>query len=79
MQRRHFMMLPGAAFLMVRGSAAQTKRAAGTGSSDLDRVLPDQLLLKDYRPKSIYKIPKSETSTLITIGRCMVWACPTTC
>ena len=62
MKRRHFMMLPGAAYLMARGSAEaqQAKRAGGEPSAELDKLLPDQLLLKDYRPKSIYKIPKSE-------------------
>lgn len=62
MNRRHFMMLPGAAFLFHRESAQgqPAQQAGGTSSTDLATVLPDQLLLKDYRPKSIYKIPKTD-------------------
>ncbi len=56
MHRRHFMMLPGAALLMGRGAA----RGQQARSSGADSVLPDQLLLRDYRPKSIYKIPVSD-------------------
>ncbi|HYK91533.1 MAG TPA: amidohydrolase family protein [Acidobacteriota bacterium] len=56
MNRRHFMMLPGAAFL-VRRRSAQAQQSGGAGPSDTSQVLPDQLLLRDYRPKSVYKIP----------------------
>jgi uncharacterized protein len=58
MNRRDWMMLSGAGLAMPLG-AAQTQGAAPP-ASDLDTVLPDQLLLKDYRPKSIYKIQASE-------------------
>ena len=61
MKRRHLLMLPGMAFVARNGlpQAVQEKQAAAPGASNLDQVLPDQLLLKDYRPKSIYKIPVS--------------------
>ena len=58
MNRRQLLTLPGAAFLMrigwVKGDAMPQQPGAGEG------VLPDKLLLKDYRPKSIYKIPVTE-------------------
>jgi hypothetical protein len=62
MKRRHLLMLPGMAFVARNGlpQAVQEKQAAAPGASNLDQVLPDQLLLKDYRPKSIYKIPVSK-------------------
>jgi predicted TIM-barrel fold metal-dependent hydrolase len=51
------MMLSGAGLAM-RPGGSQPQGAAP--DSALDSVLPDQLLLKDYRPKSIYKIPVSD-------------------
>ena len=57
--RRQLMMLPGAAFLM-RQRAAQAQQVGAPSPSDAAQVLPDQLLLKDYRPKSIYKIPVTD-------------------
>jgi predicted TIM-barrel fold metal-dependent hydrolase len=51
------MMASGAALGMRPGAA---EPQAATPESSLDSVLPDQLLLKDYRPKSIYKIPVSD-------------------
>ena len=59
LNRRQLMMLPGAA-LLTRFGSAQAPKAEGTNSRDLAQVLPDQLLLKDYRPKSIYKIPVTD-------------------
>ncbi len=56
--RRHLMMLPGAGLLMRRGFA-QEKQAGTQSSTDVDQVLPDQLLLKNYRPKWISKIPET--------------------
>jgi uncharacterized protein len=60
--RRDWMMLSGAGLAM-GPAAAQTQsgeqRTAGE-AEDLDKLLPDQVLLKDYRPKSIYKIHVSE-------------------
>jgi len=53
------MMIPGMAFLARRGTG-QTRQAAGAGTVEPEKVLPDQLLLKDYRPKSVFKIPASE-------------------
>jgi uncharacterized protein len=57
--RRRMMMLPGVAWLS-RIGYGQAQQAAGQISADSAQVLPDQLLLKDYRPKSVYKIPVSE-------------------
>ena len=57
--RRQLMMLPGVAWLCRLGSA-QTQRAGEPVPADSAQVLPDQLLLKDYRPKSVYKIPVTE-------------------
>lgn len=58
MNRRQWMMLPGAA-LLIRNGSAQPQQAGGAIPSDSAQVLPDQLLLKDYRPRSVYKIPLS--------------------
>jgi len=57
--RRDWMMLSGAG-LAIEPGAAQTQQAAPAPAGDLDTVLPDQLLLKDYRPKSVYKIKVSD-------------------
>jgi hypothetical protein len=59
--RRKWMMLSGATFGMRYGSA-QPQQSTAPGRADLSKVPPDKLLLKDYRPKSIYKIPKTEVS-----------------
>ncbi len=56
MNRRKWMMLSGSA-LALRPAGAQAGQ--GAPSSAADRVLPDELLLKDYRPKSIYRVPVS--------------------
>ena len=53
------MMLPGVAWLCRFGSA-QAQQAGETVPADSAQVLPDHLLLKDYRPKSVYKIPVTE-------------------
>jgi hypothetical protein len=57
--RRQMMMLPGVA-LLCRFGSAQAQRAGEPVPADSPQVLPDQLLLKDYRPKSVYKIPVTE-------------------
>lgn len=59
MNRRQLMMLPGAA-LLIRNGSAQPQQAGGANPSDSAQISPDQLLLKDYRPKSVYKIPVSD-------------------
>lgn len=59
MNRRQMMLLPGAAFLARYGFGQAPRAAAGT-PADTAQVPPDQLLLKDYRPKSIFKIPVSD-------------------
>ena len=57
MNRRQVMMLPGLAL-------AQTGLAQMPASPEApqngDHTTPDKILLKDYRPRSIYKIPKME-------------------
>src|SRR5690242_9762789 len=58
MNRRNWMTMLSGAGLALRPAAAQSP--AADRPADLDSVLPDQLLLKDYRPKSIYKIPVSD-------------------
>jgi hypothetical protein len=57
--RRQVMMLPGAALLRRVGSA-RAQRAGEPVPANSAEVLPDRLLLKDYRPKSVYKIPVTE-------------------
>ena len=52
MNRRQVMKLPGMGFFF-RPGLAQT-------SQDVAAETPDKILLKDYRPASIYKIPKTE-------------------
>ena len=61
MNRRQLMMLPGVGFFFRRG-LAQTSGAPATlaGSPDTATETPDKILLKDYRPQSIYRIPKTE-------------------
>ncbi len=57
--RRQVMMLPGAALLSQLGFARTNANAQPDLQSSAE-ALPDQLLLKDYRPKSVYKIPVSD-------------------
>jgi hypothetical protein len=57
--RRQLMMLPGVAWLCRLGSA-RAQQAGEPVPADSAQVLPDKLLLKDYRPKSVYKIPVTE-------------------
>jgi len=52
-------MLPGAA-MASRIGFTKKERVGEPVPADSVHVLPDQLLLKDYRPKSVYKIPVSE-------------------
>lgn len=53
------MTFPGIAFLARHGFGG-APQAARTVAPDPDRILPDQLLLKDYRPTSVFKIPVTE-------------------
>lgn len=57
--RRQLMLFPGAALCMRQGFP-QAQQAGAAVTHDPATVLPDQLLLKDYRPKSIFKIPVTE-------------------
>src|ERR1035438_1378285 len=54
MNRRQWMMLSGAA--LARGETAPAQQSQEEKQSDT----PDKFLLKDYRPESIYRIPKTE-------------------
>ncbi len=57
MNRRQWMMASGAA-VAVRGRALQAQQTANP--TDAQQDTPDKFLLKDYRPESIYRVPKSE-------------------
>jgi hypothetical protein len=57
--RREMMMLPGAA-LLSRSGSVQTRPDGEPATANSAEVLPDQLLLKDHRPRSVYKVPVSE-------------------
>jgi uncharacterized protein len=63
MNRRDWMAL-SAAGLATAPAAGRTASAASQDAAsraeNIDTLLPDQVLLKDYRPKSIYKIRVSE-------------------
>ena len=54
--RRNWMKLSGLALAM-RPGPAQAQAAGAADHTDLSKIPPDKLLLKDYRPKSIYKVP----------------------
>ena len=57
MNRREWMILSGAAAVNPR-ELARAQQAPTPG--DESPTSPDKFLLKDYRPRSIYKIPKTE-------------------
>src|SRR5271157_816105 len=57
MNRRQWMILSGAAAVNPR-ELARAQQAPTPG--DESQTLPDKLLLKDYRPRSLYKIPTTE-------------------
>jgi hypothetical protein len=61
MNRRKMMQLVGAgSMLAVRPGIAQQWAVPGaTTGKDMKGIEPDQLLLKDYRPKSLFKVPVS--------------------
>ena len=58
MNRRKWMMI-SSAILATDPATAQSRQAAAVKNSDAD-VPPDQLLLKDYRPRSVYRIPVTD-------------------
>jgi predicted TIM-barrel fold metal-dependent hydrolase len=61
MNRRQLFLLPTSAFALRPGFLqAQSPKTAEPGPAEAEGVLPDKLLLKDYRPKSIYRIPVSD-------------------
>lgn len=62
MDRRRMMQLMGAgSMLAMRPGMAQQWAVPGTTSGkDMKGIEPDKLLLQDYRPKSIFKIPVTE-------------------
>jgi hypothetical protein len=59
MNRRQMMMVSGAA-LAARAPAAPAPLAPAQTSPDAGQDTPEKLLLKDYRPESIYRVPKSD-------------------
>ena len=59
MNRRHMMMLSGAA-VAARAAAAPVPQAPAQTPPDTAQDSPDKLLLKDYTPQSIYRVPKSD-------------------
>jgi predicted TIM-barrel fold metal-dependent hydrolase len=58
MNRRDWMALSSAGLAM-RPAASETQ-GASPQAENTDTLLPDQVLLKDYRPKSVYKIHVSD-------------------
>ncbi len=61
MNRRKWMMLLGAApALLTRRAGAQFQIPTPPSGKDMKGIEPDQLLLKDYRPKSIFKVQQTE-------------------
>jgi predicted TIM-barrel fold metal-dependent hydrolase len=59
MNRRQWMMFSGAAAVMPRRSGRAQQAPSPAGEPETS---PDKLLLKDYRPRSIYKVPKTEVT-----------------
>ena len=57
MNRREWMILSAAAAGMPPGSGRAQQAQSPANSSPTS---PDKLLLKDYRPRSIYKVPRNE-------------------
>ena len=59
MNRRRMMMLSGAA-LAARAPAAPAPQAPAQTTPEAGQGTPEKLLLQDYRPESIYRVPKSD-------------------
>jgi predicted TIM-barrel fold metal-dependent hydrolase len=59
MNRRQWMMFAGAAAVMRPGSALARQAPSPANEPEIS---PEKLLLKDYRPRSIYKVPKTEVT-----------------
>jgi hypothetical protein len=57
MNRRQWMMVSGAA-VAARSGQARAQQAPNPAPAEQDT--PDKFLLKDYRPESIFKVPKTE-------------------
>lgn len=63
MKRRHLIMLPGAALALAQGSVqGQGQTPTSAESANARKDLPEHLLLKDFRPKSIYKVPQTQVA-----------------
>ena len=62
MNRRKFVAIPGLALALPAGLSLleQDTNAGEPVTEDRQDVLPDKILLKDFRPRSIFKIPKTE-------------------
>ena len=61
MNRRELMVLSGMS-LVGRRSLAQAPPAHGSGRSKFEAPpgSPPMILLKDYRPKSLYRVPETD-------------------
>jgi hypothetical protein len=61
MNRRRMLQLAGAGSVMALrpGMSQQWAVPGATSGKDMTGIEPDHLLLKDYRPKSLYKVPVS--------------------
>ena len=59
MNRRRMMMLSGAALAATGADQAQAPPQAAQAAPDAPPDTPEKLLLKDYWPQSIFRIPKS--------------------
>ena len=58
MNRREWILLSGAALSMRHGLAQAQKEGSSSGPEET--IDPEHLLVKDYRPKSIYNIPVTQ-------------------
>ncbi len=52
-------LLPGSALLLLLGLGALLRSAPATDQASTNATSPDQLLLKDYRPRSIFNVPQT--------------------
>jgi uncharacterized protein len=59
MKRRQLIMVP-AAVLAGRPASAQSRNAPAGNAQESGQDIPPRLLLKDYRPQSIYKVPQTD-------------------
>jgi hypothetical protein len=46
------------------GASAAVEQTAVSGAAPATPATPNEILLKDYRPRSIYKIPKTDIKSI---------------